>query len=58
MLEISVNYQVILTKYQIGDKMLNLENLDDDNVRSYMIEEVEQDIAEGKLYISKRLLDR
>lgn len=37
--------------------MLNLENLDDENIRRYMIEEVEQDIAEEKLYISKRLLE-
>ena len=36
--------------------MLNLENLDDENVRRYMLEEVEQDIAEGKLYVSERLL--
>ena len=37
--------------------MLNLENLDDENVRRYMLEEVEQDIAEGKLYVSERLLE-
>ena len=37
--------------------MLNLENLDDENIRRYMLEEVEQDIAEGKLYVSERLLD-
>ena len=36
--------------------MLNLENIDDENIRKYMLEEVEQDIAEGKLYVSKRLL--
>ena len=37
--------------------MLNLENIDDENIRKYMLEEVEQDIAEGKLYVSERLLD-
>lgn len=37
--------------------MLNLENIDDENIRKYMFEEVEQDITEGKLYVSKRLLE-